>query len=336
MMDVSPRHQPQAINTQRPKGSLPSKKSIYTRAAKSSSNYHYLDKVLTTPIPGILKNTASYNDATSPTTPSNGIYDSGVLPDEPSSSALSTSNDPRRPSMNRDLSEKELTHANTLANAGPRRSSSSNPRRGSTPGSRRQSGILLANGSRPGSSGGSGSNETGPDSMDIDGDGMNDEARHLKWDEANLYLTEQERGHTMKIDEPKTPYVRQYDPSQDEEEIAAIDASGMMVDELDLAHGAQTPDTTSESSSGTNGRQALRRGNSIPDLDLGEPEEPVHERHGSEGEKRVFVSDQELQGHVPEEVPWESMNAEERRKHQEFQDMRKRHYDMHNVRDVLG
>lgn len=29
---------------------------------------------------------------------------------------------------------------------------------------------------------------------------------HLKWDEANLYLTEQEKNATMKITEPKTPY----------------------------------------------------------------------------------------------------------------------------------
>ena len=286
--------------------------------------------MLTTSTTGILKNTASYNDATSPTSPTNGVYDSEVLPDEPSTTSAYSPSEPRRPSIGRELSEKELTHQNTLANAGPRRSSSSNPRRGSTPASLRQSGILLANGSRPGSN-------NDADSMDIDADGISDEARHLKWDEANLYLTEQERGHTMKIDEPKTPYVRQYDPSQDEEEMASIDASGMMVDELDLANGTQTAGTSDDTAaSSSNGGQALRRGNSIPDLDLGEPEEPVHERHGSDGEKRVFVSDQELQGHVPEEVPWESMNAEERRKHQEFQDMRKRHYDMHNVRDVLG
>lgn len=29
---------------------------------------------------------------------------------------------------------------------------------------------------------------------------------HLKWDEVNLYLTEQEKNSTMKITEPKTPY----------------------------------------------------------------------------------------------------------------------------------
>lgn len=56
----------------------------------------------------------------------------------------------------------------------------------------------------------------------------------LKWDEANLYLTEQEKSSTMKIDEPKTPYAKHYDPAEDEEEIRALDANDIMVDELDL------------------------------------------------------------------------------------------------------
>lgn len=175
--------------------------------------------------------------------------------------------------------------------------------------------------------------------MDIDGE----EARHLKWDEANLYLTEQDRGHTMKIDEPKTPYVRQYDPAEDEEELAGIDAGGMMVDELDDASGRQVPGATNHSGSDkvttstTNGNSRPRRENSIPDLDLGEPEEPVHERVGSEGEsRRVVVDEEQITGHVPEEVAEESLSAEERRRLREFDNRRKAHYDMHNVRDVLG
>jgi len=180
--------------------------------------------------------------------------------------------------------------------------------------------------------------------MDIDGaDGDGEEARHLKWDEANLYLTEQDRGHTMKIDEPKTPYVRQYDPAEDEEEMAGIDAGGMMVDELDDATGRQVPGATNHSGSDkvtatTNGRPLkTHRESSIPDLDLGEPEEPVHERAGSEGEsRRVMVDEGAMFGHVPEEVAEESLSAEERRRLREFDNRRKAHYDMHNVRDVLG
>lgn len=37
----------------------------------------------------------------------------------------------------------------------------------------------------------------------------------LKWDEANLELNEEQKDSTMKIDEPKTPYIR-YDPETDQ------------------------------------------------------------------------------------------------------------------------
>ncbi|KAI8097079.1 uncharacterized protein BX664DRAFT_292391 [Halteromyces radiatus] len=38
---------------------------------------------------------------------------------------------------------------------------------------------------------------------------------HLKWDEDNLMLTEQQKDSTMKVDEPKTPYIR-YDAQTDQ------------------------------------------------------------------------------------------------------------------------
>ncbi|AOA62039.1 Protein phosphatase 1 (Glc7p) regulatory subunit [Komagataella phaffii CBS 7435] len=48
------------------------------------------------------------------------------------------------------------------------------------------------------------------------------EEEHLKWNEANLYMNEQEKCATMKIDEPKTPYEGGVDPTgeyyQDDEE----------------------------------------------------------------------------------------------------------------------
>lgn len=37
----------------------------------------------------------------------------------------------------------------------------------------------------------------------------------LRWDEANLELTESQKDSTMKVDEPKTPYVR-YDAENDQ------------------------------------------------------------------------------------------------------------------------
>ncbi|KAI8380385.1 hypothetical protein BD560DRAFT_388098 [Blakeslea trispora] len=41
------------------------------------------------------------------------------------------------------------------------------------------------------------------------------EATRLRWDEANLELTESQKDSTMKVDEPKTPYVR-YDHETDQ------------------------------------------------------------------------------------------------------------------------
>jgi len=154
--------------------------------------------------------------------------------------------------------------------------------------------------------------------MDIDTDDNNP---RLKWDEANLYLTEQERGNTMKIDEPKTPYVKQYDPAEDMEEMAALDAQDLNVDELDMAK------------QGRGGR--VGRSEPIPSLDLGEPEEPI-DRIPSEGEKRVIVDDgyPEANGHGEEFH--ENMSEEEKRKHREFEARRKRHYEMSNIKDLLG
>mgnify|MGYP002385558698 CR=1 FL=1 len=43
---------------------------------------------------------------------------------------------------------------------------------------------------------------------------LNNRGEHIQWDEANLMLTESEKGGRMKIDEPKTPYVY-YDHDED-------------------------------------------------------------------------------------------------------------------------
>lgn len=171
--------------------------------------------------------------------------------------------------------------------------------------------------------------------MEVD----DEEAPRLKWDEANLYLTEQDRGHAMKIDEPKTPYVRQYDPTEDEAEIAAIDASEVLVDELDMEKGSHAQVSNQES-------RKKKREDAIPDLDLGEPEEPVHESRGSEGEKRVVVESvggegegsvgDGVSGRDDDEEGEQHMTLEERKKHREFEARRRKHYNMHNVRDVLG
>lgn len=140
----------------------------------------------------------------------------------------------------------------------------------------------------------------------------------LKWDEANLYLTEQEKNSTMKIDEPKTPYAKQYDPTEDEEEMRTIDADDIMVDELEQAKGASS------------GKSSRAKEDEIPGLSLGEPEEdvPEHEfdENGVKKEKVVHVRGEEHVG----------LSGEELEKHKKFEEMRKKHYEMRNVADLLG
>ena len=158
----------------------------------------------------------------------------------------------------------------------------------------------------------------------------------LKWDEANLYLTEQDRSSTMKIDEPKTPYTKHYEPEEDEEEMRTLDAQELMVDELDKAREGRSSQRTKEAE--------------IPGLDIGEPEEDVGvlggrddsgriERSGSgsgsgglsrsgsvKGEKQVVVD--------PEAPDGKGHDGTVR--HKDFEEMRKKHYEMKDIKGLLG
>ncbi|XMA09883.1 hypothetical protein WAI453_002674 [Rhynchosporium graminicola] len=197
----------------------------------------------------------------------------------------------QRPELDRDVSDKDITLQNTLQNAGHRRSSSA----ARPSGSRRQSSHASLSQS------------------------ADDQNMRLKWDEANLYLTEQEKNSTMKIDEPKTPYAKQYDPTEDEDEIRTIDADEIMVDELDKARAGVSP-----------GKSAKAKEDDIPGLSLGEPEEDIPESHHELDEhghkKAVHVRGEEHVG----------LSAEEQEKHRKFEEMRKRHYEMKNVANLLG
>ena len=184
------------------------------------------------------------------------------------------------------MSEKEIVLENTLRNAGAHRRSSSNPR---GPGSRRQSGV----------------------------DHMDENSPQLKWDEANLYLNEQNRDSTMKIDEPKTPYAKQYDPAEDEEEVEMLNAEELNVDELDSKP------------------RRKPRIDDIPEFDLGQPELQARQAHTPESEKRVMVDPDEADaGYHGELLP--NASEEEREKHRKFEELRKKHYEMRNVKDLLG
>ncbi|KAL4801604.1 hypothetical protein BDV18DRAFT_164854 [Aspergillus unguis] len=169
-----------------------------------------------------------------------------------------------------------------------------------------------------------------------------DASPRLKWDEANLYLTEQEKTAKMKIDEPKTPYAPHYDPAEDEEEMklaeaqeSLIDAQGVVVDELD-----------------TNKKPAQKKfsEDDIPELELGEPEEEVsqganvgdsdrimrarslsNESHRSN--RHVVVgADDAGESHGDERLSPE----EAKEKHRQFEDQRKKHYEMRNIKELLA
>ncbi|KAF1830196.1 hypothetical protein BDW02DRAFT_113499 [Decorospora gaudefroyi] len=193
----------------------------------------------------------------------------------------------QRPQLGREMSEKEIVLENTLRNAGAHRRSSSNPR---GMGSRRQSAA----------------------------DHVDEISPQLKWDEANLYLNEQNRDSTMKIDEPKTPYAKQYDPAEDEDEVEMLNAQELRVDELD------------------NKPRRKPKIDDIPEFDLGQPELLARESQTPDSEKRVIVEEgmDADDGYHGELLP--NATEEERERHRKFEELRKKHYEMKNVKDLLG
>lgn len=211
--------------------------------------------------------------------------------------------------MEHSLSEKDVTLQNTLQNAGRRRSSA-----GQTPvraGSRRQS---YANSK--------------------DGDAEDQESSpRLKWDEANLYLTEQQKSSTMKITEPKTPYAKRYDPLEDEVEFRTLDAEDLVVDELDIV---QAEGEGSSSAVKRTKKEYAMREEDIPGLELGEPEEAVPLKpKESHSPKQVVVRDDCMSDHHGEPGD-DPETPEEEEKHRKFAEMRKRHYEMKEVVNLLG
>ncbi|CAG8117681.1 unnamed protein product [Penicillium salamii] len=227
------------------------------------------------------------------------------------SAPMAATSPPSVPTISEPEETKEITLQNTLQNAGRRRSSSTT-RPGSN--SRRQSTVSAHDENEP----------------------------RLKWDEANLYLTEQEKTAKMKIDEPKTPYAPHYDPSEDDEQIrmdeaqeSLIDAQDIVVDELDSA------------------KPTHRKGYSedeIPDLELGEPEDNMQ---GISSDSRVFrdrsmsTDSHKSEKHVhvgvdgtngadaPADDPLLT-TEEARAKHAHFEQQRKRHYEMRNIKELLA
>ncbi|KAG8163193.1 hypothetical protein KVR01_006490 [Diaporthe batatas] len=203
------------------------------------------------------------------------------------------------------MSEKEVTIQNTQINAGHRRSSSA----ARPVGSRRQS-SRTPSVTDP-------SEEADP---------------RIKWDEANLYLTEQERTSTMKITEPKTPYAKHYDPAEDPSDDDDINAAPG-------GAGAINSRKRKEGSHHASGR--AQNEDDIPGLSLGEPEEAVPDVPADEVElkRQQHRSGSGSAVHIDgatgaqDEV---GLSPEEAEKHRRFEEMRKKHYKMTSVVHTLG
>lgn len=160
----------------------------------------------------------------------------------------------------------------------------------------------------------------------------------LKWDEANLYLAEQESGGRMKITEPKTPYQYGDTMMEDEEEDVAIDPRYVNVDEVDMAKATKASKKHRESE--------------IPGLELGEPEEEMSPgtsaqddritraagannlSRESSKEKHVSVSEGSDADGITEQVGMPT--REEQEAHRAFEEQRKKHYEMKDIKSLLG
>ncbi|KAL2810180.1 hypothetical protein BJX63DRAFT_323202 [Aspergillus granulosus] len=229
----------------------------------------------------------------------------GILKNSSSQHHLHVSYDEHHVPAPPPVDTKELTLQNTLQNAGRRPSSSS-----------RRTSLASSHSHH------------------------DDNSPRLKWDEANLYLAEQEKTAKMKIDEPKTPYAPRYDPTEDEEEMrlaeardSLIDAQDVVVDELERKKGPQKKFSEDD----------------IPELELGEPEESVVEG-GQLGDSDRIMRSRSLSNeshrsdkHVvvgangTGEGADELLTTEEaKEKHRQFEQQRRRHYEMRNIKELLA
>jgi protein phosphatase inhibitor 2 len=144
----------------------------------------------------------------------------------------------------------------------------------------------------------------------------------------------------MKINEPKTPYAKHYDPTEDpdsDEERGAkerVVASGTDLD-LDKIDGVKGYSPSNA--------KATKTEDEIPGLSLGEPEEAVPEgefaaAEGSQRKRPRAVHVDSNGDAADEDIDDEQvgMTAEEKEKHRRFEEMRKKHYEMKSVARFLG
>lgn len=133
-----------------------------------------------------------------------------------------------------------------------------------------------------------------------------EKTEHLKWNEANLYLNEQEKSATMKITEPKTPFQgavgdsEYYKPDLDEDE------------EFNLDGGRLPPSLDDLEDDGL----LLGEPEVETDLTIHNDRILVDEKAKAEAEAEA----EEQEESEPEETPEE--------RHKRFEQMRKNHYFM--------
>ncbi|TPX61106.1 hypothetical protein PhCBS80983_g01385 [Powellomyces hirtus] len=117
--------------------------------------------------------------------------------------------------------------------------------------------------------------------------------RGIKWDEDNLMITEAQKGGTMKIDEPKTPYIR-YDSAND----MLLGSTGSVPPmELSTAIDNAKAQQQAESVAGNEAQDATRQ-------------------------RRVSVDEWD------DDADEENMDPEELEKHRKFEALRASHYNM--------
>lgn len=149
----------------------------------------------------------------------------------------------------------------------------------------------------------------------------------------------------MKIDEPKTPYAPHYDPAGDEEEIQLQEAQESLIDVQDVV-----VDELDRTTKGGAHKKGVSE-DDIPDLELGEPEENPSNAEDEGCDPRVYrdrslSTDSKSEKHVVvgseangEVVPGgeELVTSEEAmEKHRQFEEHRKKHYEMRNIKELLA
>ncbi|KAI8823079.1 uncharacterized protein EV422DRAFT_391237 [Fimicolochytrium jonesii] len=128
--------------------------------------------------------------------------------------------------------------------------------------------------------------------------------RGIKWDEDNLQMTEAAKSATMKITEPKTPYIR-YDSASD-----MVLGSTAAVPPMELTDALVDVEKEREREKDRNAERAQENANGA---------------HPVVVKRRVSVDEWD------DDEPEETMTAEEREKHDKFEAMRASHYNMRSA-----